>query len=84
MNERNLVGFVWLKIELNKFDLFGREFAKERERVESRRDFQKLRKQQQLERALDAYYDWICKAEEVILSEDRTTEEERNAIMERK
>ncbi len=26
--------------------------------------------------------DWICKAEEVILSEERTTEEEKQSIME--
>jgi hypothetical protein len=28
--------------------------------------------------------DWICKAEEVILNEERTTEEEKQAIMEGK
>ena len=79
-----------------------REFAKERERVENRQAFLKLRRQQQLERELNGYVDWICKAgsadvndngrnvlchqlipaEEVILAEERTTEEERNHIME--
>uniref|UniRef100_A0A915L759 Ion transport domain-containing protein n=1 Tax=Romanomermis culicivorax TaxID=13658 RepID=A0A915L759_ROMCU len=58
------------------------EFAKERERVENRREFQKLRRQQQLDRELSGYRDWICRAEEVILNEERTTEEEKAAIME--
>jgi hypothetical protein len=58
------------------------EFAKERERVENRREFLKLRRQQQIERELTGYMDWICKAEEVILSEERTTEEEKQSIME--
>ena len=39
-----------------------REFAKERERVENRQEFLKLRRQQQLERELNGYVDWICKA----------------------
>uniref|UniRef100_A0A915KBH1 Ion transport domain-containing protein n=1 Tax=Romanomermis culicivorax TaxID=13658 RepID=A0A915KBH1_ROMCU len=58
------------------------EFGKERGRVETRRDYQRCRKQQQLERELAGYFDWICAAEEVILNEDSTTEEERAAIME--
>lgn len=39
-----------------------REFAKERERVENRVEFIKLRRQQQLERELNGYVDWICTA----------------------
>uniref|UniRef100_A0A914YP79 Uncharacterized protein n=1 Tax=Panagrolaimus superbus TaxID=310955 RepID=A0A914YP79_9BILA len=58
------------------------EFAKERERVENRREFLKLRRQQQIERELNGYLEWILSAEEVILKEDRTTEEEKAAIME--
>lgn len=58
------------------------EFAKERERVENRTAFLKLRRQQQLERELNGYVEWICKAEEVILNEDRTTEEEKAHILE--
>ena len=58
------------------------EFAKERERVENRQAFLKLRRQQQLERELNGYVEWICKAEEVILNEDRTTEEEKMHILE--
>ncbi|KAK2174860.1 hypothetical protein NP493_771g00002 [Ridgeia piscesae] len=58
------------------------EFAKERERVENRRAFLKLRKQQQIERELNGYLEWICKAEEVILNEERTTDEEKMKIIE--
>lgn len=39
-----------------------REFAKERERVEKRQEFLKLRRQQQIERELTGYLEWICKA----------------------
>ena len=38
------------------------EFAKERERVENRRSFLKLRKQQVIDRQAEAYLEWICKA----------------------
>ncbi|XP_016047756.2 voltage-dependent P/Q-type calcium channel subunit alpha-1A isoform X1 [Erinaceus europaeus] len=53
------------------------EFAKERERVENRRAFLKLRRQQQIERELNGYMEWISKAEEVILAEDDTDGEQR-------
>lgn len=56
------------------------EFAKEREKVENRQEFLKLRQAQQVERELDGYVEWVCKAEEVILAEERTTEEERRHI----
>ena len=39
-----------------------REFAKERERVDTRRKFFKVRRQQQLNRQVDAYLSWIAKA----------------------
>lgn len=58
-----------------------REFAKEREKVENRQEFLRLRRRQQVQRELDGYVDWICKAEEVILTEDRTTVEEKMHIM---
>lgn len=94
------------------------EFAKEREKVENRQEFLKLRRQQQLEKELNGYVEWICKAgknininedisickfaaklinsddrciellhlicfaEEVILAEERTTEEEKMHIIE--
>jgi len=65
----------------SKHDSFS-EFGKERGRVETRRDYQRCRKQQQLERELAGYFDWICAAEEAILNEETTTDEERAAIME--
>lgn len=43
-------------------DVSLREFAKERERVENRSEFLKLRRQQQIERELNGYLEWICKA----------------------
>lgn len=47
------------------------EFAKERERVEHRRKFFKLRRQQQMQRMFDDYLEWINKAEDIMLREDR-------------
>ncbi|XP_065812078.1 voltage-dependent R-type calcium channel subunit alpha-1E [Labrus bergylta] len=49
------------------------EFAKERERVENRRAFMKLRRQQQIERELNGYRAWIDRAEEVMLAEENKT-----------
>lgn len=56
------------------------EFAKERERVENRRNFLKLRRQQQLDKELNGYLEWICKAEEVMLNDHSMTLEERATI----
>ncbi|XP_060747805.1 voltage-dependent P/Q-type calcium channel subunit alpha-1A isoform X2 [Tachysurus vachellii] len=53
------------------------EFAKERERVENRSEFLKLRRQQQIERELNGYLEWICKAEEVILADEVNDGDER-------
>jgi voltage-dependent calcium channel P/Q type alpha-1A len=39
-----------------------REFAKERERVENRREFVKIRRQQQIEREYNNYIEWINRA----------------------
>ncbi|XP_019643323.1 PREDICTED: voltage-dependent calcium channel type A subunit alpha-1-like isoform X8 [Branchiostoma belcheri] len=50
-------------------------FAKERERVENRREFLKMRRQAQIEKELNGYLEWICKAEEVILAEAAQREE---------
>lgn len=44
------------------------EFAKERERVENRSEFLKLRRQQQIERELNGYLEWICKAGQFTLT----------------
>ncbi|VDD80853.1 unnamed protein product [Mesocestoides corti] len=57
------------------------EFAKERERVEKRRAFLKLRRQQQTERELDGYIEWIQRAEEAILAEEQTTVAEKSRIL---
>ncbi|KAG2456248.1 CAC1B protein, partial [Polypterus senegalus] len=56
------------------------EFAKERERVEKRREFLKLRRQQQIERELNGYLEWICKAEEVMLAEEDKNAEEKSPL----
>ncbi|XP_074617783.1 voltage-dependent L-type calcium channel subunit alpha-1D-like isoform X1 [Acropora palmata] len=47
------------------------EFAKERERVENRRTFFKFRSQEKLERQVTAYSNWIGRAEDIILREER-------------
>ena len=39
-----------------------REFAKERQRVENRRAFVKIRRQQQIEREYNNYIEWINRA----------------------
>ncbi len=39
-----------------------REFAKEKERVESRAGFMALKEQQKLEKELTGYVEWICRA----------------------
>ncbi|XP_048457962.1 probable voltage-dependent R-type calcium channel subunit alpha-1E [Rhincodon typus] len=56
------------------------EFAKERERVENRRSFLKLRRQQQIERELNGYRAWIDKAEEVMLLEENKNAGEKSAL----
>uniref|UniRef100_A0AAY4EQZ8 Voltage-dependent N-type calcium channel subunit alpha n=1 Tax=Denticeps clupeoides TaxID=299321 RepID=A0AAY4EQZ8_9TELE len=56
------------------------EFAKERERVEKRQEFLKLRRQQQIERELTGYLEWICRAEEVLLAEEDQNAEERSPL----
>ncbi|KAL7836799.1 hypothetical protein AOLI_G00280830 [Acnodon oligacanthus] len=58
----------------------GVEFAKERERVEKRQEFLKLRRQQQIERELTGYLEWICKAEEVMLAEEDKNAEEKSPL----
>ena len=41
----------------------NREFSKEREKAQSRGDFQKLRQKKQMEEDLEGYMDWLCQAE---------------------
>ena len=64
------------------FFVLFREFAKEKERVESRAGFMALKEQQKLEKELTGYVEWICRAEDLVLAEDRTTESDRELIME--
>ena len=42
-------------------DLFS-EFAKEKDRVESRAGFLLLKEEQKLEKEMNGYMNWICKA----------------------
>ena len=51
-----------MKVELS---FHTSEFAKERERVETRRSFFKLRRQEQIERQVTGYRDWITRAGEL-------------------
>merc|ERR550539_2054238 len=46
------------------------EFSKEKEKAQSRGDFQRLRAQQQMEEDLQGYIDWITQAEELAELED--------------
>ena len=39
-----------------------REFAKEKDRVESRAGFLKLKEKQRIELEMDGYMNWICRA----------------------
>ncbi|XP_057298022.1 voltage-dependent L-type calcium channel subunit alpha-1S-like isoform X2 [Hydractinia symbiolongicarpus] len=52
------------------------EFAKERERVENRKSFLKLRKLRQIERQVDHYLHWISKAE--IIDDDDNDNDDDN------
>uniref|UniRef100_P56698-2 Isoform 2 of Probable voltage-dependent N-type calcium channel subunit alpha-1B n=1 Tax=Diplobatis ommata TaxID=1870830 RepID=P56698-2 len=56
------------------------EFAKERERVENRRAFLKLRRQQQVEQEFNRYLRWIHIAEEVMLAEEDKNAEDKCAL----
>ncbi|XP_037797809.1 voltage-dependent calcium channel type A subunit alpha-1-like [Penaeus monodon] len=58
------------------------EFSNERKRVERREHYRKVRMRRNFTEAFTGYFDWICKAEEVILAEERTTDEEKAHIME--
>ena len=41
-----------------------------------------LKESQRLERELTGYVDWICRAEDLVLAEERTTESDREMILE--
>ena len=53
----------------SSFDLL-REFSKEKEKAQSRGDFQRLRAKQQMEEDLQGYVDWITQAEELEATEE--------------
>uniref|UniRef100_A0A8C3VGT8 Voltage-dependent N-type calcium channel subunit alpha n=1 Tax=Catharus ustulatus TaxID=91951 RepID=A0A8C3VGT8_CATUS len=57
------------------------EFAKERERVENRRAFLKLRRQQQIERELNGYLEWIFKAGEEMLAPESEGRGRQNPLL---
>ena len=58
-----------LCISSSSFDLL-REFSKEKEKAQSRGDFQRLRAKQQMEEDLQGYVDWITQAEELEATEE--------------
>ena len=53
------------------------EFAKERERVENRREFLRVRQNQQIDRALNDYMNWLTKADEIMIEEEEREAQER-------
>eukprot|EP00795_Rhopilema_esculentum_P010830 gene10830-19646_t len=53
------------------------EFAKERERVENRREFLRVRQNQQIDRALNDYMNWLTKADEIIIEEEEREAQEQ-------
>lgn len=57
------------------WNLYGREFSKEREKAKARGDFQKLREKQQLEEDLRGYLDWITQAEDIDPENEEEAEE---------
>ena len=61
LNENYILQFSICK-ELNMNIIVFREFAKEKERVESRAGFMALKEQQKLEKELTGYVEWICRA----------------------
>ncbi|EDV27941.1 uncharacterized protein TRIADDRAFT_53006 [Trichoplax adhaerens] len=52
------------------------EFAKERDRVEKRREYKKFQENRKIERDFLGYLEWIGRAEDLILGEQRLKEEE--------
>ena len=49
---------------------FCREFAKEKDRVESRAGFLLLKEEQKLEREMNGYMNWICRAGKSLKNRD--------------
>lgn len=57
------------------WNVFSREFSKEREKAKARGDFQKLREKKQLEEDLRGYLDWITQAEDIDPENEEENEE---------
>ena len=62
-------GFTHFSITAH-FGFLLREFSKEKEKAQSRGDFQRLRAKQQMEEDLQGYVDWITQAEELEATEE--------------
>ena len=57
-----------------------REFSKEKEKAQSRGDFQRLRAKQQMEEDLQGYVDWITQAEELEAHEEANAIQVKNKL----
>ncbi|XP_065654096.1 voltage-dependent L-type calcium channel subunit alpha-1D isoform X2 [Hydra vulgaris] len=57
------------------------EFAKERQKVENRKSFLRLRKKNLMDRQYDSYIKWIEKAEEILNNEEEETEDEIKDVL---
>ena len=53
---------VWAKAWCTNNCFLYSEFAKEKDRVESRAGFLLLKEEQKLEKEMNGYMNWICKA----------------------
>ena len=63
--EYTIITFLYLNT--CHFSIFS-EFAKEKDRVESRAGFLLLKEEQKLEREMNGYMNWICRAGKSILT----------------
>ncbi|KAF6034243.1 CAC [Bugula neritina] len=57
------------------------EFAKEREKVESRRAYQRLRRQEQIDKQLEGYMEWLSRAETLIMEDEATSDAAKMKII---
>ena len=62
---KNVFLVVWKSLTSKKIQPKNREFSKEREKAQSRGDFQKQRRKIQMEEDLANYLDWIVAAEDL-------------------
>lgn len=59
-----------------------REFGKESARINKRTLYLKSRRKAKMEKEIDGYINWICKAEESILSAENTSDLYKRHILE--